>query len=112
MQLNPSHKPIILQAQTLMSFKKAKNARIKIIRGTLWLTVAGKQEDFILEPGSVFQMPNNDLTLLEAKTECEVMFCAPETSLSLLSQWLLRAWSKQRSVPSYQPISEPALSTA
>ncbi len=104
MQLTPSTKPIVLQAQTLIGFKKAKNSQIKVIRGKAWITVEGEFGDIILEQGGVFKMPNNALTLLETSAECEVAFYPPETFMTLLRDWVLGMWSRRRNViSSYQP---------
>ncbi|HCK81284.1 MAG TPA: DUF2917 domain-containing protein [Candidatus Competibacter sp.] len=73
MKLTLSSKPFVLQPDTLVGLRGAKNARVRVLRGRLWLTVEGMRQDFILEPGSAFLFSNNALALLEAKTECELL---------------------------------------
>lgn len=91
MKLTLSSKPFVLQPDTLVGLRGAKNARVRVLRGRLWLTVAGMHQDVILEPGSAFLFSNNALALLEAKTECELSL-EPRRK-RLLFSW---RWLKQR----------------
>ncbi|MBK7541050.1 MAG: DUF2917 domain-containing protein [Candidatus Competibacteraceae bacterium] len=74
MKLTLNSNPLILQPKTLLGLRRAKRARVRVLRGVLWITVAGMPQDIVLEAGECFEFPNNALTLLEPQQSCELTF--------------------------------------
>lgn len=89
MNLTFSSKPFTLQSAALVGLQGAKNAQVQVLRGVLWLTVAGMQQDQVLEPGQSFTFPSNALIVLEACSECELLLQSAQKPKSLWRRWLL-----------------------
>lgn len=101
MDLTLNSKPLILQPKTLLGLRRAKRVRARVLRGVLWVTVAGMPEDIVLEAGERFEFPSNALTLLEAHQSCELTFEPRRNRLSC-GWWRRlrdRAWRPLRGWP-------------
>ena len=82
MKLSLNSKPLILQPDTLVGLRRAKNVRVRVSSGVLWITVTGLSEDVVLAAGDQFAFPNHALVLLEAPQACELAFETPRNRLS------------------------------
>lgn len=49
-----------------LRLNKARGLRIACVSGTIWITIAGQQEDIFLRPGEQHTLRNNGLALVEA----------------------------------------------
>lgn len=58
-----------LKANQPLCLHSAKNIKIACTEGVLWITVCGNDQDVLLSPGQSFQVPNNELTLIESIDE-------------------------------------------
>jgi hypothetical protein len=81
-------KTLILKPNNLARLSRARNARVRVLCGEVWITATGMRQDIFLGPGEVFLFPNNALALLEAMSECTLTFEPPRHCLTWLWQWL------------------------
>lgn len=97
MKLTLNSKPLILQPETLLGLRCAKRARVRVVRGAAWVTVAGMPQDVVLEAGEHFEFPSNALTFLGTSQDCELTFEPPRKRLSYWRRLLRdRIWPPRR----------------
>lgn len=88
MNLKLNSKALILKPDTLVRLTRAKDTRVRVLRGALWITATGMRQDIFLGAGEAFLFPNNALALLEATSECVLTFEPPWNRWIWLWQWL------------------------
>lgn len=88
MNLKLNSKALILKPDTLVRLTQAKDIRVRVLRGVLWITATGMRQDVFLGAGEAFSFPNNALALLEATSECALTFEPPQSRWTWLEQWL------------------------
>ncbi len=66
---------------------------IACLSGLAWITVYGESSDFMLRAGSVFEVPNNGVLLLESIGHDGRVAITPPAPASLSESW--RHWYQQ-----------------
>ncbi|HEY8554186.1 MAG TPA: DUF2917 domain-containing protein [Burkholderiales bacterium] len=64
----------------------ARGARLQVMRGRLWLTQEGDQEDYFVAPGETFDIGRSGTTVLHALELTEVRFSEPAPHRSLTAR--------------------------
>jgi len=78
-----------LAAEELLALRDVRGARLRLVEGSLWLTLDRDTRDIVLEPGDSFLVDRDGVTLLHAlaPTRLQVDSAADATRLLPWSGW-------------------------
>lgn len=102
MKIDLSQSTFGLHRDGVIVLEDALGTQVSCLRGALWLTQEGQEDDVVLESGDSIALSSNGVTLVTALRESEVQVQegpAGHPRLRRLASWLPRSLS--RMLPSH-----------
>lgn len=87
-------RPLELGRHAALPLAQARGARVRSLRGTLWITQEGDREDYVVRAGDSFTVARNGVTLVSAPQgpgTVLVTQSAPQHD-GVLARWLAQSF--------------------
>ncbi len=88
MNMSSLHTKHELEALASLALRNVRNSTIKVVSGTLWLTMEGDTRDVILNAGESFTVERDGVTVLAAHTASVVEVRARELNTGWWSRFV------------------------